>query len=125
MVEKKRILLVDDEEAVTKALRLYLERIGRYEVRAENDSAKALRTAQAFRPHLILLDVHMPDIDGGEVAARLAQDGVLSGVPIVFLTGLVSPEEVDSIGKEIAGRPVLAKPVSAKDLLACIEANVA
>ncbi len=125
MVEKKRILLVDDELAVTKALQRYLERTGRFDVRAENESAKALSTARAFRPHLILLDVFMPDMDGGEVAAHLAKDGALSGVPIVFLTGLVSSKEVDSIGKEIAGRPVLAKPVSAEDLLACIEAYVA
>ncbi len=110
MNEKKRVLLVDDEAAVTRTLQLYLEATGQYEVRSENQSLEAMRTARLFQPHIVLLDVSMPDMDGGEIAALIQKDQALVGVPIVFLTGLIRREELNVIGKEIAGRPYLAKP---------------
>ncbi len=118
MTEKKRILLVDDESAITSTITQYLEGTGRYEVKAENESLEALRVARSFKPDLVFLDVSMPGIDGGEVAALMQQDAELVGVNIVFLTGLVRPEETDS---EIGGHPFLAKPVNPEKLLACIE----
>lgn len=121
MEDKKRILLVDDEVAITRTLALYLEGTGRYEVRAENESLEALRTARLFQPHLVLLDVSMPDMDGGELALLIQKDEALVGVPIVFLTALVRPEEVEVIGKEIAGRPFIAKPADPEQVVACIE----
>ena len=118
MNEKKRILLVDDDSAITSTIALYLEGTGRYEVRAENESLKALHVARSFKPNLVLLDVSMPGFDGGDVAALMQKDAELAGVNIVFLTALVRPEETDS---EIGGHPFLAKPVHPEELLACIE----
>lgn len=125
MEGEKRILVVDDDLAVTQTLQAYLEGTGRYEVRTANQSQEALGTARAFKPHLVLLDVFMPEIDGGELAAWMENDEVLSSVPVVFLTGIVSPEEVDAIGKKIGGRPIIAKPATAEAILACIEEYVA
>lgn len=118
MNETKRILLVDDDSAITTTIALYLERTGRYEVKAENESVKALGTARWFKPHLVLLDVSMPGMDGGEIAALMQKDAELAGVHIVFLTALVRPEET---GSDIGGHPFLAKPVNPGKLLACIE----
>ncbi|HEX5855718.1 MAG TPA: response regulator, partial [Thermoanaerobaculia bacterium] len=58
-MSKKRILLVDDEADVTRSIKLSLETLGTYEVRAENDARSALKTAREFRPDLIFLDVMM------------------------------------------------------------------
>jgi two-component system, OmpR family, alkaline phosphatase synthesis response regulator PhoP len=121
MNEKKRILLVDDEPSITQTLALYLEGTGEYEVRGENKPLDALRTARAFKPHLVLLDVSMPGMDGGELAAIMQKDVELSGMTIVFLTGLVRPEEIDDTGSEIGGHPFMAKPVDPSKLIACIE----
>lgn len=121
MTEKKRIMLIDDEPPITRALALYLEGTGNYEVRTENEPLEALRSARLFQPHMILLDVSMPDLDGGELAAMIQKDEALVGVPIVFLTALVRPEEVQIIGKQIAGRPYLAKPADPEKVIACIE----
>ena len=70
----KRILVVDDEPSVTRNLKLNLESSDGYDVFAENHAANALTAARIFRPDLILLDVIMPGMDGGDVAARLRAD---------------------------------------------------
>ncbi len=118
---KKRILVVDDEPPTTRLIRLNLEQTGRYEVREENESIRAIGTAQEFRPDLILLDVIMPNLDGGDVVARLKTDPKLKHVPVVFLTATVRKTEVDTHGGIIGGFPFLAKPATAQELIACIE----
>lgn len=70
-MNKHRILIVDDEHAITRMVKLNLESTGRYEVRGENSSVNALAVAREFRPDLVLLDVIMPGADGGEIAARM------------------------------------------------------
>jgi len=85
----KRILVVDDEPSVTRNLKLNLESSGDYDVFAENHAGNALAAARIFRPDLILLDVMMPGMDGGDVAARLRADPLLRDTPVIFLTALV------------------------------------
>ena len=122
---KKRILVVDDEPGMTRMLRRNLESTGRYEVRTENSGEAALPAARDFHPDFILLDVMMPGVDGGEVAARLKEDKVLQNVPVVFLTAIVKQEETAPTGSNIGGCEYLAKPVKTEDLVACIEKHLA
>ena len=119
-MDKKRILIVDDEAGFTRLVRISLESTGRYEVREENDATQALASALEFRPDLIFLDVVMPEVDGGDVAAQLRQSGPLSSVPIVFLTAIVSRQEATTQG-DIGGYPFLSKPVALDALAQCIE----
>ena len=63
------------------------EETGAYEVRQENTGADGLATAREFKPDLILLDVTMPDMNGGDVALQIEADRNLKNTPIVFLTG--------------------------------------
>ncbi len=118
---KKKILVVDDEASLTRMLRRNLEATGKYEVREENSGSLAHASAQEFQPDLIMLDVAMPDVDGGEVAARILDDENLKNIPIVFLTAILKKEEAESTGSNIAGRTFLAKPVKLDDLITCIE----
>ena len=121
-MSKWRILLVDDEPAFTRVMRNYLEDTGLYEVRMENVSTRVIHAAREFNPHLILLDVIMPDMDGGEIASQLKVDPVLGKVPIVFLTAIVSKEDVSNRGgAKISGHSFLAKPVDASELITCVE----
>src|SRR5918996_1630889 len=103
-MSKKRILVVDDEAGITRLLKLNLERTGKYEVREENFGARALEAAQAFRPDLVLLDVMMPDMDGGDVAASLKADPALRKTPVVFLTAAIKKEELGAPDGKIGGR---------------------
>ena len=118
---KIRILLVDDEQKFSHMLKLNLERRGGYEVRTESNGAYALTTARDFRPDLIFLDVIMPDVDGGDVAARIRADRELKDTPIVFLTAGVSKETTKKRGEIIGGQRYLAKPVSIAEVIECIE----
>ena len=111
---KKRILVVDDELMITGILNTFLGGTGAYEVQVENHATKALQTARQFKPDLILLDVHMPELEGGEVAALIREDKALKDTPIVFLTALIQRGEVRQSGGIIGGFPFIAKPLDPK-----------
>ncbi len=121
--EKPRILIIDNNRDFTYSAKLGLERTGFYSVCEENEPARAHQTAQRVLPDLILLDIAMPETDGGEVAARIESDPILHRTPVVFLTALVTRAEAKS-GLQIQGHPFLAKPISIPDLVAAIERNL-
>lgn len=120
----RRILVVDDEPSVTRNLKLTLAAGGGYDVLEENDPSKALSAARAFRPDLILLDVMMPDMDGGQIAARLRDDPLLRSIPIIFLTALVSNEETDGHEMVSGHETFLAKPVDLGELRRTLEDHI-
>lgn len=119
-MDTKRILVVDDEPPITRMIRLNLEMTKRYQVREENNAMHALATAREFKPDLILLDVVMPGVDGGELVRRIKADSLLKDVPVVFLTGTVTKKEAAE-GAVTAGYPLLPKPVGLKNLVETME----
>jgi CheY-like chemotaxis protein len=120
---KPGILIVDNNRDFTYSVKVALERTGHYSVWEENKPARAHQTAQRVKPDLILLDIAMPETDGGEVAARIESDPTLHRTPVVFLTALVTKAEARS-GLQIHGHPFLAKPISIPELVAGIERNL-
>ena len=92
----RRILVVDDEAAFTRLLKINLESTRRYLVQVENDPTLALPAALDFHPELVLLDVMMPGIDGGDVVNRFRQHPDLRQIPVIFLTAAVRHAEVDA-----------------------------
>ena len=116
-INKKRIFVVDDESGFTRLLKLTLERTGRYVVQEQNDGTKAWLAAREFKPDIIFLDIVMPKIDGGDVAQQIRSDPLLSHVPVIFLTAIVSQNESKN---EIGGFPFIAKPVSLEAINRCI-----
>ncbi len=121
---KQRILLIDNDKSYTRILKLNLESRGFFEVQEENIGSQALAAARKFKPDLILLDVMMPDIDGGEVAAQLKADFRLKTIPIVFLTAAASKQEVDGLEGSIGGQSFLAKPASTGEILDCLRKHI-
>ncbi len=119
--EKKRILVVDDEPSITRMLKLNLEQTGQYQVVTENISRDAVAAAERFHPDLMLLDVMMPGLDGGNLASQLQSRPQLKRVPIVFLTAAVTREEVKARDGLVGGLPFLAKPVNLQEVLTCLQ----
>ena len=120
----KRILLVDDEKSFTNLLKLNLEETGAYEVRVENWAEDALNAAKQFKPDLILLDIIMPRMPGGNVAAQIKADPDLKDTPMVFLTAAVRRHQVEENEGIICDLPCLAKPASVEEVIAMIEKHV-
>ena len=118
---KKRILLVDDEKSLTTLLKLNLEETGSYDVRVENWPEDALAAAREFKPDLVLLDIIMPRMPGGNVAALIDNDPQLKGTPIVFLTAAVRKHQVEENEGIICDHPCLAKPATVDEVVAMIE----
>jgi CheY-like chemotaxis protein len=122
---KRKILLVDDEEGFTTLMKIQLEASGSFEVRVVNESVKTMEVAKEYCPDVILLDVVMPDMDGGDISAALKNDENLCEVPVVIVTALSSvdseeDEEVTDADVDAGDRIVLSKPVSTEKLLSVL-----
>ena len=112
-----RILVVDDEPAVTDLL-AYNLRKAHYDVLTAADGRAALRLAGESKPDLILLDLMIPEVDGLDVCRELRKS---SGVPIIMITA--RGEEVDRVvGLEIGADDYVTKPFSVRELMARIKA---
>jgi DNA-binding response OmpR family regulator len=112
-----RILVVDDEPAVTDLLAYNLRKAG-YEVLLAADGSEALRLARQSSPDLILLDLMIPEVDGLDVCRELRKT---SDVPIIMLTA--RGEEIDRVvGLELGADDYVSKPFSMRELLARVKA---
>jgi CheY-like chemotaxis protein len=106
--ERPLVLVVDDEASIRLLCRVNL-RLEGIDTEEAPDGMAALRLAHELRPDLVLLDVMMPQIDGWEVAARLAEDAVTREIPIVFLTARA--ETADFLrGYELGAVGYVSKP---------------
>jgi two-component system OmpR family response regulator len=112
----QRVLVVDDEpnlaEVVTMALRFQ-----GFEVQTAASGREALAAVHRFKPHLMVLDVMLPDMEGFEVAARLGAQR--AGVPIIFLTARDATEDKVR-GLSGGGDDYMTKPFSLEELVARI-----
>jgi two-component system, OmpR family, response regulator len=116
--EGTRILVVDDEENITDLLATAL-RYERFDVEVAHTGREAMRAVTSFRPHLIVLDVMLPDWDGFEVTKRLADQR--ERVPILFLTARDATGDRVR-GLTLGGDDYVTKPFSLEELIARIRA---
>ena len=111
-----RILIVDDERVVTEVVERYLKLEG-YDAAIASDGADALKVAQEWDPHLVVLDLMLPVLDGLEVCRILRKN---SDVPIIMLTA--RGEETDRIvGLEMGADDYMVKPFSPRELVARVK----
>src|SRR6266404_2370567 len=121
--EKPRILIVDNSSQFARNARLLLDQSGKYVACSVIDPRRALESARSFKPDLVLVDLIMPQEDGPEVAMQLEADWALHGVPIVFLTSLITAEEAKD-GRRVYGHRILPKPATGSELMELIEQNL-
>jgi two-component system OmpR family response regulator len=113
-----RVLVVDDEPNIAELLSVALRYEG-FAAHTAADGNEALQRFDDFRPHVLVLDVMLPDLDGFEVARRLG--GRRSGVPIIFLTARDTTEDKVR-GLTLGGDDYVTKPFSVEELIARIRA---
>lgn len=89
----KRVLVVDDEDAIREVVQAALEIVGDYDVITAASGSEGFHTATAERPDAILLDVMMPDMDGIAVFQRLQEEPSVRGIPVILLTAKAQPSD--------------------------------
>ena len=116
---KQKILVVDDDEAVLEYLRA---KIGsRYEVISTTAPLEVINLARENEPQLILCDLDMPQMNGSEVSAAIFGDEELRHIPLIFLTALVSSQDIQRLQGKIGGRPAVPKSAPIGELIKRIE----
>lgn len=118
MSTKAKVLLVDDETAITTNLAPFLERAG-FSVSVAGDGEEALRKIPAFNPELIIMDVLMPRVDGREALRRLRNAG--NWIPVILLTQVGEAAE-RAMALEEGADDYLNKPFDPHELVARIRA---
>lgn len=115
----KRILLVDDEEALRDSVAFFLTSSG-FEVSTASNGKQALEACEAQRPDLVITDLIMPDMEGVETIVRLRED--FGDLPIIAMSGGWQAAEVDllELATELGATQVLAKPFDCDDLLVAV-----
>lgn len=116
---KKRVLIADDEPNIMVSLEFLMQRSG-YEIRTAGNGDEALKAAQEFRPHLMLLDVMMPVRNGYEVCQAVRENPGLKGMKIVMLTAKGRELEVAK-GLAIGADAYVTKPFATKELLETVK----
>ena len=113
----RKILLVDDEPSLQKMLTHALEREG-FAVRVAADGEEALEAFRSYEPHLIILDIMLPKLDGTEVIRRIRSQ---SEVPVIMLTA--KDDEIDRVvGLELGADDYVTKPFAVRELVARVRA---
>jgi diguanylate cyclase (GGDEF)-like protein len=106
---RQKILIIDDTPANISILNEVLQ--GEYDVFFATSGAEGLRVAAALLPDLILLDIMMPEMDGFQVCRKLKSSEQTSGIPVIFVTAVVSHQE-EARGLECGAIDYLTKPIS-------------
>ena len=117
----KRILIVEDEEAVRELEKFILEQYG-YEITEARDGLEGLAKAEFRKPDLILLDLMMPDVSGGRMFEEMRKHPATAGIPIVVVTG--KPDAHEMFDDEIGADNVVMKPFEADALIERIKQHI-
>jgi len=111
----KKILVVDDETELLKAISIRLKTCG-YEVITACDGQEGLEKAKSVSPDLIVLDVLMPKMDGYEVCRMLKFDEKYKSIPVIMLTA--KAQDIDkAMGKKVGADDYIIKPFETQDLI--------
>lgn len=115
-IAMRKILVVDDDSAFVRLLKLNIESIAGYKVFTEDRGSRVVDAARECQPDLILMDLMMPDILGSDAAVALHADPTLKNTKVVFITSLLNRSEAEQSAKSTGRQSVFAKPISKRVL---------
>ncbi len=113
---RRRILIVDDDQAVVDLITDVLAKDGRFETRSVNNGFEAGMLAKEYHPDLIVLDVMLPDINGQAVCELIKQDATMRDIRIICISGMVEEDKIEDLRKSGAD-DFLHKPVDIDELI--------
>lgn len=121
-MSKARILVVDDDTAVVRLIRSYLEQAG-FEVLTAYTGETALHTIRRDRPDLVLLDLMLPDRDGYDITRIVRNDPALATLPILMLTARVTDTD-KVVGLELGADDYITKPYNPREVVARVRSRL-
>lgn len=113
---RRRVLIVDDDQAVVDLISDVLANDSRFETRVVNNGFGAGMMAKEYHPDLIILDVMLPDINGQEVCELIRQDPTMADTKIICISGMIEEEKIDDLKKSGAD-DFLNKPLDIDELI--------
>ncbi len=118
-MDKKKVLIIDDEKAFCELAKINLEATGEFIVQTVSDSRQAVAAVRSFVPNMILLDLIMPHIGGMEVLEMLNTDDIGSRIPVVILSAL--EKDTDKLrAYKLGVVGYLVKPAQTADIIQAI-----
>ncbi len=119
--QEKEVLIIDDERDFCLLVKSNLESTGEFKVSIAHNATEAMNIAKAQKPDIILLDMMMPLISGGELATALRKEETTKDIPIIFLTAVLTKEEVGKTMRKMGDKRYIAKPVKTQELIDSIK----
>ncbi len=118
---QKRILIVEDEPSIVELLTLVLSREG-YELATCQTGRDAISKMKEFHPHLVLLDVMLPGLDGAGIVKIMSQDETLVNIPVLITSALVESQKIFQPYPQVKG--FCSKPFVLTDLVAQVKKHI-
>ena len=118
---QKRILIVEDEISIVELLTLVLMREG-YEVSSCQTGRDAINAMKEFHPHLVLLDVMLPGLDGAGIVKIMSQDENLINIPFIVTSALVESQRMFQLFPQV--KAFCSKPFVLTDLVAKVKKHI-
>lgn len=123
MLERKKILAVDDDKFIVMVIRVNLEFEG-YEVVEAYDGVQALEMIESEKPDLVVLDIMMPEMNGWDVLSRIRENPETEDLPVIMLTALAQDRDIEEA--TLRGADVyLTKPFEPEELILTVKRMLA
>ncbi len=119
-MDKPKVVIVDDDEDMLEELRETMDMNG-YDVETVREAAAAAQVIERSRPDVVLLDLRMQRKGGLEIAAELSRNPDTSGIPVVVMTAICSPEELERLRDLGVVAGVVTKPFAISEIVTKVE----
>lgn len=121
MGQQTRIVLIDDDQDACDLLKMQLEDTGRMHVTYSTSSEEALAVISRERPDIAILDINMPGTHGVEISSMLAENDITSTIPVLYLSGMVTPDEAEDMAKGENTPSLISKGSPIEELIGAID----
>jgi len=121
MGQQTRIVLIDDDQDTCDLLKIQLEDTGRMNVTYSTSSEDALAIISRELPDIAILDINMPGTHGVEISSMLAANAATSTIPILYLSGMVDPDEAEDMAKGENTPSLISKGSPIEELIGAID----
>ncbi len=121
MGQQTRIVLIDDDQDACDLLKVQLEATGRMNVTYGTNGDEAVSLISKELPDIAILDINMPGTHGVQISGLLAENDATSNVPVLYLSGMVNPNEAESMAKGENTPALISKGSPIEELIAAID----